>query len=130
MVKEYQKGVRTKLSDYFYSTEFDCHCNDPDCKVTKINPDLIAYLENKRIYFGKKIIINSGYRCLAYNRSPAVGSNNFSQHPKGNAADISFEDENITDHSANFQDADGLGIYKSKRCLHVDKRGYKARWIG
>lgn len=126
MIVEYKKGERIRLSDHFYSTEFDCHCNYPTCKTTLIDTALVTYLEKKRIQLGKPVHVNSGFRCLRHNRD--VGSEDTSQHPKGKAADI-ISGSNIVEQSDLFQDAGGLGIYKKKKFLHVDVRKKKARWF-
>ncbi len=127
MVHEYTKGVSTRLSDHFSSTEFDCHCNYPNCKITYIDSALIDYLEIKRFQIGKPLNVSSGFRCLRHNRKE--GSGDGSQHPKGKAADI-FTKGDITEHSELFQDAGGLGIYRKKKFLHVDVRRSRARWFG
>lgn len=128
MVNEYIKGSKVQISPHFNSSEFDCHCNYPECDFTYIDSDLIDYLELKRNGLGKPLHVNSGYRCTRHNKD--VGGKRGSIHPTGKAADISFGDTDITDKSSLFQDADGLGIYKKQKFLHVDVRGYTARWFG
>lgn len=66
---------------------------DNACDAT-IENRLVALVENVldplREWYGKPIIINSGYRCPQLNR--AVGGSPTSQHMKGEAADIDAGD--------------------------------------
>lgn len=83
-----------KLSKHFWRSEFACNglncCNNS----APINPQLIHLLEQFRDdRGGMPININSGFRCIKHNRS--IGSMDTSQHPKGNACDISGDGCNI-----------------------------------
>ena len=69
-IKTYKKGVSTKLSTNFNSTEFDCH-GSGCCSSTQVDETLVTYLQKIRDHFGKPITINSGYRCATHNA--AVG---------------------------------------------------------
>lgn len=106
---------------------------------------------------GKKVknfVIMSGYRTPAYNR--AIGSSKYSRHMYGDAADIYVDDNHDgifddldgdgkttnkdTRYLADLADTiqkkyklpGGVGIYKRTsrhpRFVHVDTRGYIARW--
>lgn len=135
MIKEYHKQAKDQLSEHFNVSEFKCKCNYPECTITYLDDDLIEYLEKKRQLLEKPIHINSGFRCTRHNRDvggvvPNEQGKKGSIHLTGKAADISLNGEDITKHSDLFQDADGLGIYRQKNFLHVDVRGYKARWNG
>jgi len=71
--------------DFFKESEFACPC----CGENKINPQLVTALEHVRqLYFGKPLIISSGYRCLKREKKVnGTGAN----HPKGWAADLMGE---------------------------------------
>ena len=95
-VKTYTKGVKTKISEHFYSTEFDCHCSRKDCKITLIDEQLVQDLEVLRAHFGGKAVhINSGYRCAKHNT--AVGGVDGSWHVKGYAVDMVISGVNVWD---------------------------------
>jgi zinc D-Ala-D-Ala carboxypeptidase len=61
--------------------------NNPDADQLKAMVDLCEYvLEPIRKYWGRPVIVSSGFRALAVNK--AIGSKDTSQHAKGEAADI------------------------------------------
>lgn len=126
MVREYPKNKGYKLSEHFNALEFQCKCKYPDCTMTYIDDGLIDYLEKKRDRLGKSITINSGFRCTRHNRD--IGGKKGSIHMTGKAADIVVSGEDMLKLADVFEDADGLGRYKN--FLHVDVRGYRARWNG
>lgn len=125
-ILKFKKTLNTKLSKNFFSSEFDCHCKYKDCTNTYINKKLIDYLQSKREILGKAINITSGYRCKKHNEK--IGGAKESYHMKGFAADINALMVPIKDIADLCSDADGLGVYKS--FVHVDVRGFKARWGG
>lgn len=127
MIKLYKKYDKLQLSDHFNLEEFHCHCTYDLCTFTYIDTDLINYLEKKRKELKNKIKVISGFRCNRHNED--VGGKKGSFHLIGKAADIIFIGKNILDFSDLFQDADGLGIYHKEHFLHVDVRGYRARWV-
>lgn len=89
MIQSYKKGVKIRLSDNFFSTEFDCHCSN--CKETLINDELVLLLEEIRKEINTPIKITSGYRCEEHQKQIYEGQSNTiqnSQHVLGNAADI------------------------------------------
>lgn len=127
MIKTYQKGVAVQLSPHFSSLEFDCHCKRPDCDITYIDSDLVAYLERKREEIGgKSIRLNCGFRCSRHNKE--VGGKPGSFHMNGKAADVVIPGLSVSEMTTLFKDADGLGIYQKSHFVHVDVRGYKSRW--
>lgn len=81
-----------QLTKNFSKEEFDCHCGCemPDNILENIKK-LAKELQIVRDYIDEGLVVNSGYRCLEYNRSKAVGSNDASQHPKGKAGDVRAE---------------------------------------
>jgi len=119
----------TKLSDHFTLGEFFPKSSEYD--GVRVHPDLVEMLEKIRRKTGK-LTITSGYRPPAYNRS--VGGVSNSQHLDGLAADIYSDDisiqklydivDTLVGHSG------GVGFYLRHGFVHVDVRGYRARWMG
>ena len=80
---------------WFKKEEFLCRCGR--CEMpAEVEGNLMALVENvlepAREKLGGPIIVNSGYRCVRYNRD--VGGVANSQHLRGEAADIRCEDNN------------------------------------
>ena len=123
-IKKYKKGVKTKITSNFYSTEMDCHCNDPECKWTFIDVDHIEKLQKMRDEWKSSIKITSGYRCPMYNAS--IGSASNSRHTIGDATDIQVSLVTVDKVADDCEHFDGLGRYNS--FTHMDSRGYKSRW--
>ena len=114
------------LTKDFNKSEFVCK----HCGRIRINIKLVNALQKLRDNVNKPIKINSAYRCLDHNRS--IGSDDTSQHIKGNAADIVIkgltpkEVAKIAETIPVFKDG-GIGIYKT--FTHVDVRSNgPARW--
>lgn len=84
-------------------------------------------LETMRELCGKPLVLSCGYRCPEHNRD--VGGVSNSQHIYGRAADVQVPD-GMTVYElydiAEQAGADGIGIYPWG--VHVDVRGYPARW--
>ena len=80
---------------WFKKEEFLCRCGR--CEMpAEVEGNLMALVENvlepAREKLGGPIIVNSGYRCVRYNRD--VGGVANSQHLRGEAADIRCADNN------------------------------------
>jgi hypothetical protein len=98
----------------------------------RLSPALIHTLEEIRERTGRPITVTSGYRPPAYNRE--VGGVSNSCHVDGLAADIYCEGlttlqlhaicERVIGHRG------GVGYYPTSGFIHVDLRGYEARWSG
>jgi uncharacterized protein YcbK (DUF882 family) len=94
--------------------------------------NLAKELQKIREHIGKSIRVNSGYRCIEYNRH--IGSNDSSQHVKGKASDIAVEGlspEELLDEVRYLKDCEdlnikGIGIYNT--FLHLDTRKNPAYW--
>jgi uncharacterized protein YcbK (DUF882 family) len=74
--------------------------------------------------------VTSGYRCANCNK--AVGGAENSYHLFGMAADIWVEGispRQLAEVAENIG-FDGIGIYPDQGFVHVDVRGYRARWEG
>lgn len=126
MIKAYEKFSNQSLSKDFFSSEFDCRCHYPECTMTYVDEELIQYLQGKRDFLKKGIILNSGFRCTRHNIDE--GGKPGSQHLLGKAADIRVNGIDSKRLAQIFDDADGLGIYDT--FIHVDKRGHRSRWSG
>lgn len=109
----------------FRLREFQCPC----CQRIKLHPELVKRLQFLRCELNHPIVVTSGYRCAEHNKT--VGGATDSQHLYGTAADIRVDGippvEVARAAEKYFQDG-GLGIYKNH--VHIDVRGYKARWDG
>ena len=97
-----------------------------------IDIPLIGVLEFIRARFMRPVTVYSGNRCAKHNAE--CGGAADSQHLYGKAADISLEgigvdiDLDSIARAAEQAGADGIGIYRSQNFVHVDTRGYAARW--
>ncbi|WP_099465566.1 D-Ala-D-Ala carboxypeptidase family metallohydrolase [Parabacteroides provencensis] len=87
-----------KLSENFELSEFTKSdtatrkriANNPTPEAVKAIENLVInLLQPLRRIYGKRMVINSGYRCLELNK--AVGGVLTSQHTKGEAADVACE---------------------------------------
>lgn len=117
-----------KLSPHFTLGEFRPH--DASYTGVRVHPDLVAALEQIRTRAKGAIKITSAYRPPAYNR--AVGGVSNSTHLDGLAADI-YADHLSTRQLYDICDAvvgssGGVGYYPTQGFVHIDVRGYRARW--
>lgn len=112
------------LSVHFDTAEMACHCS---CGFDKVDPELVKRLEALRVLAGNvSIHINDACRCPAHNK--AVGGEPNSFHMQGKAADIKiagFMPRQIA-LMAERVGFNGIGTYPT--FVHVDVRGYSARW--
>lgn len=113
------------LSKNFSRSEFACKCG---CGFDGVDAELLKVLQDVRDHGGKSIRINSGCRCLEYNRS--IGSKDTSQHVKAKAADIIVIDVPASKVQkylkTMYQHKYGIGCYQY--FTHIDVRATKARW--
>jgi len=118
------------LSEHFNSWEFACHCG---CGESDVSQKLIDSLEELRLKAGQPIMILSGRRCKRHNE--AVGGAENSQHKLGKAADIRIrtmtpkETMDLAKMVDSFRRG-GIGFYPKNGFVHVDVRGFPARWGG
>lgn len=124
-IKTYKKGSVTQLSTNFKSTEFDCHGNGC-CSSTKIDENLIKYLQKIRDHFGTSVNINSGYRCKAHNTS--IGGASKSNHMNGEAADIRVNGRTPIEVARYAESIGILGIGVYSWGVHIDTRTSKYFW--
>lgn len=108
-----------KISPHFNRSEFRCKCGN--CGFDTVDVDTLDVLEAVRTHFDAPVVINSGYRCPAYNAK--IGGAPSSQHTLGRAADIrvqGVEPGDVYDWlAANYPSA-SLGRYET--FTHVDTR--------
>ncbi len=112
------------VSPHFVLYEFESR----DTREVKLAPRLVEVLERLRELVGKPVVVLSGYRTAALNAQ--VGGVAASEHRGGRAADVTwagFEPGSAVT-LAEEAGADGIGIYRAKGFVHVDVRGYLARW--
>ena len=128
----YKKGQKTKLSENFNSSEFDCH-GSGCCSETIINPKLVEYVQKIRDHFGKSITVTSGYRCPVHNKR--IGGATGSRHSKGDAADIvvsGVAPREVAKYAESIG-IKGIGLYETNadgHFTHVDTRDVKSFWYG
>lgn len=119
-----------QLTKHFNEDEFRCrHCGA--LPEGGMDPKLIHQLECLRCKVGKPLTINSGFRCATHNKN--VGGAKSSQHLKGTAADVRVPRGMTTDQLAKVAEEvgfDGIGKYPRQGFVHVDVRGFSARWHG
>ena len=121
----------------FSPDEFSCKCNKRYCDGDSPNPASTRHLAwvLQRIrdeLGGKSIHINSGVRCLEWNKQ--MGGSLNSYHRKGMAADLDVEDaspEEVGDVIERLMDSGkipngGLGRYPT--FTHVDLKHRPSRW--
>lgn len=95
--------------------------------IVKVNRTLLQILQQIREHFGKPVIINSGYRTIAYNSK--VGGAKSSYHLDGQAADIritGIAPVKVAAYSESLG-VSGIGLYAS--FTHVDTRNVKYYWV-
>jgi uncharacterized protein YcbK (DUF882 family) len=99
--------------------------------LIRISPMLVNTLEEIRERAGgQPLHVTSGYRPPAYNRK--VGGVSNSTHIDGLAADI-YSDHMTVDELYDIcnrviGDRGGVGYYPNQGFVHLDLRGYRARW--
>lgn len=114
---------------YFGRHEFACKCGK--CGGFPVEPKMafIRKLDAFRERVGEPVYVNSGIRCAAHNA--AVGGAKDSRHLYGDAADIRCNGktpEQLYEIADEIFCDGGVGLYNWG--IHVDDRGYRARWVG
>lgn len=112
------------MARYFKASEFACNCG---CGGM-VQPELVEEVDELRHQLGKPIIINSGFRCLDWNRH--VGGAPSSYHMQGLACDLKFELDPLRNRklvTLALNRFRGIGIYKN--FVHVDLRKNPAFWV-
>lgn len=128
----YTKGISTKLSSHFQSTEFDCH-GDNCCSETLIDLKLVEFLQDIRNHFGKGITITSAYRCPTHNSTVSKAKNSY--HTKGQAVDFvvsGVKPREVAKYAESIG-IKGIGLYETSadgNFVHIDTRTSKSFWYG
>lgn len=127
---------REKLTENFYRDEFECHGDNCCDHSAPINMLLVNGVQMMRDFINEDSDIDipfhmsCGFRCFVYNRDPVVGSDDYSQHPLGTAGDVQARVSLYKLFEAALQVPQfkngGIGLYDWG--IHVDARGFKARW--
>lgn len=125
------------LSKNFSRSEFACKGENCCGHSAPMSKALIESLEELRALVCRKLgknvglSINSGFRCNKHN-AETPGAAPDSRHPLGDGSDISCpkglsvdEFYELANSVEGFKNG-GIGKYSNR--LHLDTRGYKARW--
>lgn len=128
------KNGADKLSPNFRVREFACKDgSDP----IFVDEELVSILQKIREHFGKALIITSGYRTPAHNKT--CGGAAYSQHLYGRAADFKIAGVGPDTVAAYAEQLlpgrGGIGVYPPKAgratgWVHIDTRPEKSRWRG
>lgn len=121
------------MAKYFVDKELACkgRCCAGTVNVGDgINPRLYEVLDAIRERVGSPVHVTSGYRCPTHNAY--VGGVPNSQHTLGIACDIYSDNVGVYELATIAIEcgADGVGVYPSQGFVHIDVRGYNARWEG
>ena len=125
-----------KENKYFKESEFKCKCGKCSLPAGSPPDELVDTLVKVREHFNAAIRINSGYRCKTHNAK--VGGAPKSRHTFGDAVDFVVENvptKEVYEFCESLANADKLGLAikhnanKFKGFVHLDTRGFKARWV-
>lgn len=95
----------------------------------RLDPDLPGELQKLREEIDMPLSVLSPYRNVTYNKK--CGGALKSRHKAGQAADLTCSDVTKLHDLAKKQfDDGGVGYYPKQNFVHVDTRGFKARWKG
>ncbi|MBW1991811.1 MAG: DUF882 domain-containing protein [Deltaproteobacteria bacterium] len=123
------------LTKNFSRREFACKCG---CGWDDIDLRLVEALQRLRDLLGRPVYVLSGCRCPKHNRE--VGGARFSYHmpvegrnTQGMAADVYVRGMPVYVLAAQAQQIQefrdgGIGRYEDSGFVHLDIRGYPARW--
>ena len=124
------------INEYFKYSEFNCKCGKCERPEGVPSKELVDILTKIRKHYNQPVIINSGYRCEAHNKT--VGGSANSQHFKGSAVDFIVKNtptESVWEYVLEKWGDEplGLAIKRNKNNIyagfvHIDTRGKKARW--
>ena len=115
------------MAKYFSAEEMACKC----CGSLGdgIDVRLQNLLDAMREAVGGPLHVSCVYRCPEHNAEVGGVPNSF--HVQGKAADVLVPDGWTVDELADLAEslgADGIGRYYNDGFVHVDTRGYYARW--
>ena len=116
------------MSKYFSEAELVCKCCGK-LPPEGMDEDLLSILDSIRDKVGSPVKLSCAYRCPKHNQECNGVPN--SQHIYGRAADILLPYGWSVNKLAKLAEecgADGIGSYYDAEFVHVDTRGYPARW--
>lgn len=119
-----------RLNDFPVSKHFRLYeFESKDTREVRLAPDLVIGLQRLRDLLQRPVIVLSGYRTPEQNAK--VGGVAGSAHMKGIAADVTWDGFEMEAAVKLAEQAgfDGIGRYPRKGFIHVDVRGYLARWV-
>lgn len=125
-----ERDGKQLLSPNFKVDEFQC--NDGSDEVL-IDSKLVDLLQAIRTYYGRSVVLNSGYRTPGYNRRIGGATNSF--HTKGQAADFNVAGRSPQSVRRDIEegrifgvDPDLIGLGSYPNFTHIDTRGHRGRW--
>ena len=119
-----------RLNDFPVSKDFRLwEFESKDTREVRLSPDLVRKLQRLRELLSRPVQVLSGYRTPEQNAK--VGGVAGSAHLKGIAADVTWDGFEMEAAVKLAEQAgfDGIGRYPRKGFIHVDVRGYLARWV-
>lgn len=117
-----------KVGKFFSENEFACKCWRHNGLDHVIDKRLVDLLDAIRERVGEPVYITSGYRCPEHNAEVGGVPNSF--HTQGIACDIYCDGVSVEELAQIAEEcgAQGVGRYYSQGFVHVDVRGWQARW--
>lgn len=118
-----------------FNVQLDHMMRCPCCDKGGLSVSILIVLEELRRHFDQPVFITSGARCAVHNKK--VGGSKNSEHlttedePLVDGVDIQVKDVSPTQvylHLKQLPYANLLGLGKYSSWVHVDTRGYAARW--
>lgn len=112
-----------------YSQSFGTYVAHKDVNAFCLSPKLRLVIWEIEGYFGKKIVMNSGYRDPFHNGK--VGGADASYHMKCMAADFfipGVDKRRLIAYVARNNGVGGLGCYPGKQFIHIDVRDRPRGW--
>lgn len=108
--------------------EMACNCG---CGLDSMDVETVKVVQDVCDYFECTVTITSACRCIKYNRSPAVGGSEKSQHPQCRAMDCKFgkvTPEGVHAYlTKKYPGKYGFGVYNSFNHIDTRTKG-PARW--
>ena len=118
-----------RISKYMWRSESMCQC-DRCSEAVVINPKLLSILDEVREFFGYPLVSHCMVRCIEHNQEEG-GTENSRHLPKhADACDFHIQ---TVEHSLVYayltaQYGDEIGVHEYSWGIHLDTRGYRARW--
>ncbi|MEQ1901532.1 MAG: D-Ala-D-Ala carboxypeptidase family metallohydrolase [Devosia sp.] len=112
-----------------YSTSFGTYVSNPGVNAICLSPSLRLAIWKFETHFGRKIVMNSGYRDPFHNAS--VGGADDSYHTKCMAADFfipGVDKRKLIAFAMREPLVGGLGCYPGRNFIHVDVRARPRGW--